>query len=219
MKKTLITGLLGATLALVAACGPLQEGNRAVSLLSGVFGSLSGADDSPSEGGVAMTRAVIEAQEADLLRVSIISRDATAILLKVATNGSKVTWASQDGLSLAFDRGLLVASRGFGDDLMGTDISSAVASLRGGGNHLRTLDFLNGLDEIERRTFQCSTVVTGSESLTIVERTYQTTVLEETCTDSNFGFKNTYWRDRDGTIWQSRQWISVQTGYLGYQRL
>jgi len=169
--------------------------------------------------GAVLTRDLIDAQETDLLRVSVISRDATAFLAKAGTNGSKVTWVTVDGLSLTFDRGMLVASRGFGDDLMGSDVDGAIASLSGGGNHLRTLDFLTSLDQIERRSFQCETVVTGTEMLTIIELTYQTEVIEETCTDGDFSFKNTYWRDRNGIIWQSRQWIAPQTGFLGYLRL
>ena len=218
MKKTFITGLVAATLTLVASCGPMQEGNRVVSLVSAIATSFTGAGDSATGENVALTRDLIEAQETDLLRVSIISREATALLVPAGKNGNKITWVSTDGLSLTFEEGVLIATRGFGDDLMGADLKGAISSLRGGGNHLRTLDFLNGLDQIERRTFQCTTTATGSETLTIVERNYQTTVLEETCVDGDFSFKNTYWRDRDGVIWQSRQWISVQTGYLGYKR-
>jgi hypothetical protein len=184
-----------------------------------VFGALAGGGESEAVDGTPLTREVIEAQEIDLLRVSIISREATAFLAIGGVNGTTVTWLSPDGLSLTFDRGVLVASRGFGDDLMGSDAGGAIASLNGGGNHLRTQDFLNSLDRIEQRVFQCETIATGTEALTIVERTYQTTVLEETCVDGGFSFKNTYWRDREGVIWQSRQWISAQTGYLGYQRL
>jgi hypothetical protein len=122
-------------------------------------------------------------------------------------------------VSFVFDDGLLVGTRGFGDDLMGSDVAAAKSSLNGGGNHLRTLDFLNGLSQIERRTYQCVSVQTGREDITIVERTYATTIIEETCSGENESFKNTYWRDENGVIWQSRQWISSGIGYLGYQRL
>ncbi|KAG1713781.1 hypothetical protein GQR58_002247 [Nymphon striatum] len=204
---------------LAASCGSLQRNSVGLELASGVFSSVLGSPDSAEGENVALTRELIEAQETDLLRVSIISRDATSFLVTGGTNGTKVTWLSPDGLSLTFDRGVLVASRGFGDDLMGADVSDALASMESGGNHLRTLDFLTSLDQIERRDFQCETVVSRSEELTIVERTYQTKVIEESCTDGDFSFQNTYWRDVNGVIWQSRQWISPQTGYLGYQRL
>jgi hypothetical protein len=134
-------------------------------------------------------------------------------------NGSKVTWLSLEGVSIVFDNGLLVGTRGFGDDLMGGDVAAAKASQQRGGTHLRTLDFLNGLSQIERRTYQCVSIQTGNENITIVERTYATTVIEETCSGENESFKNTYWHDGNGVIWQSRQWISSGVGYLGYQRL
>ena len=84
---------------------------------------------------------------------------------------------------------------------------------------MRTLDFLDGLDQIQQIVVQCQTVITGQDTLTIFERTYQTSILEETCEGEGQEFKNTYWRDNTGVIWQSRQWISPQAGYLGYQRL
>lgn len=219
MKRALTqTALFGAMLWL-AACGPMQADNRAVAAIKALAGQ-GGAGDSQASGAApALTRAAVEAQEIDLLRVSIISREATALLGSAATNGTKVTWIAQEGVSLTFDAGLLVASRGFGEDLMGADVSGAKSSLINGGNHLRILDFLNGLDQIERRQFQCETRQNGSETIEILERTYATTIMEETCTSGSGGFKNTYWQDASGVIWQSRQWISDDVGYLGYQRL
>jgi len=80
MRKTWITGLIGAAFVLVASCGPMQQGNRGLALAESIIGAVSGGDDSQSGGGAALTRSVIEAQDADLLRVSIISREATALL-------------------------------------------------------------------------------------------------------------------------------------------
>ncbi len=229
MKMTWITGLC-VVLAGVTGCGPLQQSNPNVNALQGAFAGIKGAvaagsagdaaagDSALSGDGQALTRDLIEAQEVELLRMSIISRDVTGLVIFGGVNGSKVTWLSGEGGGFVFDDGLLVGTRGLGDDLMGADVVGAKASLRGGGNHIRTLDFLNGLSQIERRTYQCSSVQTGRENITIVERTYATTIIEETCRGDNDSFKNTYWRGENGVIWQSRQWISSGIGYLGYQR-
>ncbi len=231
MKMTWITGLCGVALAGLTACGPLYQSHPNAVAFQGVVTGLTGFgadaaadsslvdDSSASAPEQTLTRAFIDAQELDLLRISVISREATGIVFFAGSNGNKVTWISLEGVSFVFENGLLIGTRGFGDDLMGSDADAGQRSLAGGGNHIRTLDFLNGLSQIERRTYQCATVQTGREDITIVERTYTTSVFEETCTGSTGDFKNTYWRDANGVIWQSRQWISDGVGYLGYQRL
>ena len=44
-------------------------------------------------------------------------------------------------LSFVFDRGVVVGTRGLGDDLMGSDVDAAIAAMPSGGNYARTLDF------------------------------------------------------------------------------
>ncbi len=215
--KTLL--ILGAAIISLAACGPLNEGS-ALARNADVFLARTGIGDStalppPPE----LTRAQIEAQPVDLLRISIISREATSVFTKVAQNGPRVTWQSGEGVGVILQGGLIVGTRGVGDDVMGSDVSGALASLRRGGNHLRTLDFLNGLGQIERRTYQCETVRTRDDDVTIFDVTYDTTIVEETCTNPSGEFKNTYWVDRNLVVWQARQWVSNGVGYLGYQRL
>lgn len=230
MKMTWITGLCGVALvAGLSACGPLHGDDpraasirRVVSNLvpSNAAGSTEASDSTPAvQAPTTLTRAQIDAQDSALLRLSVISFDATGLVFFAGTNGSKVTWISAEGASFIFDGGLLVGTRGLGDDLMGSDVAAAAQSLSGGGNHTRVLDFLNGLSQIERQAFQCVTIRTGRENITIVEKTYATSIFEETCTGESGGFKNIYWRDANGVIWQSRQWISAAVGYLAYQRL
>ena len=217
--------LLSAVMVALAGCGagPLSQnkpiaqiGNAAV----GTLVALSGNAPTTQAASAPLTRAAIEAAPGDLLRVSLISFETTDVISQFGTKGTQTTWISADGASITLDRGLLIATRGVGDDLMGAEVSGAAASLlRGGGTHTRTLSFLTGLDQIETVTFQCQTVSTGTDAITIFERTYATTVLEETCQNGSQRFKNTYWRDGSGVVWQARQWISAQSGYLGYQRL
>lgn len=223
MIMRIVPVLAMAAFAALAACGPMAQNSVGANVVQGVANRVTGSNDSQAAGDVTapveLTRAVIEQQDADLLRVSLISREVTTFVTLAGRNSTKTTWFSADGLSVTFDRGLLVATRGIGDDLMGADVAAVQRSFNGGGNHLRTLEFLSGLDQIERIVFECSMAVTGRETITIFERSYMTTVFEENCASGNTTFKNTYWRDLNGVIWQARQWISPLVGYLGYQRL
>ena len=211
--------ILTAAIGALTACGPLSN-NDALSTFAGTVGARVTGGDSPVATAIDVSsREQIEAQPADLLRVSLIDFGTTSVLVKTGENAGKVTWFSQDQLSFTFKDGLLIGTRGLPDDLMGSDIDAAIASLDGGGNHLRMLDFLNDLDQIQRVEFTCTTTLEGTETLTIFEQTYETVILEELCNSEIGAFKNTYWRDAGGVIWQSRQFISVDGGYLGYQRL
>jgi len=62
-------------------------------------------------------------------------------------------------------------------------------------------------------------VLDRRENITLYERVYQTQVYVESCDGGGESFQNYFWRGANGVIWQSRQWISAETGYLGYQRL
>ncbi|MBU2992167.1 YjbF family lipoprotein [Octadecabacter sp. 1_MG-2023] len=222
MKTSWISALSAAALLAISSCGPLNTKNATAGVVRGIVQSGMPGDSTAAavvEAPPALTRAYIDAQDTNLLRVSIIDREATGLIFAVGRNGEKVTWNSPDGLSFVLEGGFLVGTRGLGDDVMGSDVSGARSALRSGGSYLRTIDFLNGLSQIERSVYQCEMEETRTDELTIVEKTYATTILEETCTGENHSFKNTYWRGVDGIVWQSRQWISAGVGYLGYQRL
>lgn len=222
MMMNMVKALVGIGFVTLAACGPLQEQNALAATVKGVLPSVMGGDSTEAEAvapSPGLTREFLASQPTDFIRMSVIDRDATGLVPFGGRNGDTVTWMSAEGLSFSFRNGLLVGTRGLGDDLMGADVSGALASFSRGGNHTRTLDFMNGLDQIEQRRFQCATQRIRPDTITIVERTYATTVFEETCVGVSGEFKNTYWRDASGVIWQARQWISDGEGYIGYQRL
>lgn len=207
-------------IAALTACGPLTQNNPTMGIVRGVVDGSSGEDEATDPGLASiLSRDFIEAQPNDIMLASVIAREATAVLIKAGTNGSKVTWISPDGISLTFDTGVLVASRGLGDDLMGANVAGVVSSFENATSYMRTHDYMNGLNQIETETFACSQSKDRTESLTIYDRTYETDVFVETCEDGNDGFINTFWRSRDGVIWQARQWVSDDVGYVGYQRL
>ncbi len=207
-------------LALCVACGPMNQSSPIQGLAQGLIGGGGAESDTPDTGGVmSLTRAFVEAQPNDLLLASVISREATAILVRGGNNGSKTTWLSPDGISVTLDRGLVVATRGLGDDMMGAEVSAVLNSFGRQGSYPRRYSFLNGLDQIEMLDFQCQISLDRSETITIVERAYATNVFIETCDSREGSIRNLYWRASNGVIWQSRQWISAEVGYLGYQRL
>lgn len=212
-----------ALLAVLSACGPLNESQIgagfAASLSSRVSGAASEAPAPETASGGGLTRAQIDATPAALMVVTVVETRASDLVQAVGQNGSRITWINRDQRSLTFDRGLLVATRGLGFDLMGAEVAQVRAGLAGTGNHSRVMDFLDGFDQIQSVEFACTMTQRRSDTITIVEKSYATRVVQERCTAGDLSFANTYWVDANGIIWQSRQWVSPQVGYVDSSRL
>lgn len=218
ISRLLCAGVLSG----LAACGPLGQGATSSTLKTVAESILSGeaaanAQPAPQP---ALTRAAIEAADADLLLVSLVSRGSVDLLSPVSTRPGAVTWISSDGVSVSLRDGMVVATRASGFDLMGADTDAARRSLTtGGGSHSRRYDVLTGLDQIETDTYQCDMAFDKAETITIVERDFATRKFRETCKNDRVNFTNLYWVTSNGQIVQTRQFVSIGLGYLVYQRL
>jgi hypothetical protein len=76
------------------------------------------------------------------------------------------------------------------------------------------VEFLDGLDQISTQLLQCSIASGGMETLTILEKAYQTEKFEEECANESIGFTNVYWINDDGRIVKSRQLVSRGIGFV-----
>lgn len=205
-----------AVVALTASCGP----EAGTGTLAGIAGQVvSGGGQSQSDPRAGLTREIIEQSGQELILVSVPSRDAAASLIRAGQNGDKVTWISPDGIGLTFRNGILIATRGFGDDLMAADVSDLNRGLSAGRLTVRVHDYLDGEDQIVRRTFQCDLAGGGADTIEIIERSYRTRIIEERCRTRGGSFTNRYWIDGTGRIVQSVQFVSAPVGFVVTQRL
>ncbi|QQA43074.1 YjbF family lipoprotein [Pelagovum pacificum] len=224
MKTALLTGLVAATA--LTACGPKYEDSGEVfSALSASLLDRGGEEASAEEAAVAQQAQVNAAAQAiasgeTLLYASIPSREANAYVQEVGRNGSEVTWLSPDGITVTYENGLLVATRGLGPDLMAANVSGTVAAIRqGGGSVTRSHEYLDGLDHLVRQDYSCTVTRVGNEPIEIFEVAHATVKYEESCQSAGATFTNTYWVDNSGVVWKSRQLISPPVGYLDTYRL
>lgn len=207
-RLVLLAALLGVT-----ACGPLAENQPVVSALRGIADAGSGLWQQESDPRETLTRAVIDAASSDLLLSVPATADTATVYTKVSQNDDLITWISEEGDSLTLRDGLVVATRGLGNDLMGADLSQVHRVLvRGNGTVARLHEYLNGEDQIITRAYQCEVVTVRSDVIEIFEVKHQTRIVSETCTGETGGFRNLYWIDTAGMIWQSRQWVSARFG-------
>lgn len=204
-------------LALVlAGCGPLYEsdlGNR----LTQVAQQVSGTAPPPAPPSLAPE--VASAQPGDVLLVKILARDAVAPMTKVAESGDAITWISPGKVTMSFEDGILVGTRGLEDDLMGVDAIGVRDALNaGGGTATRRQSFLTSEDQIATRDLTCEITNLGAEEIQTIGGARRTTKFEEDCQGPALVFKNTYWL-AGGEIIRSRQAVSAGVGFIEADQL
>ena len=170
-----------------------------------------------------VTRALLDGLTVPSLEVAVPERDGLAYLVPLisrndANLGPLDTWTTVDGTQLTLRSGVLVATRGLGDDVTSTDRRGSIAFVTSGGgaNWPLRLDIQTSTDGVVRQDFNCTGQRNGRVTLEIVELTYPVESLSEICTDSSGArIENQYFVDtRDGTVWQTRQWAGEKIGYM-----
>ncbi|MBE0453704.1 YjbF family lipoprotein [Roseovarius autotrophicus] len=145
----------------------------------------------------------------DRLDVTIPASGARARLGPVARTGDVMVWQTLDGITLSMRQGLLIGTRGLGDDLMSAEVDGVLALLRGAAGegpvpHIRT--HLDGEDRTVFRSYQC---IRGA-----VTRDAGLRRVEVLCVSPQDRFANTYWMDSMGAVIRSHQWISPALRHL-----
>ncbi len=135
-------------------------------------------------------------------------------------NGREETWQTQGGATLAFDQGVLVATRGLIYDLMVISSAGVPEALRArSGSVVRTVEAIDSLDRLSSETVTCTFTDDGAETVNLGLREVMLTKVTEHCASTKLVFENAYWLDGSGAILQSRQFISAGVGYLQSNRI
>jgi hypothetical protein len=151
--------------------------------------------------------------------VSVEARvGAFSTLLRQTVNGKgEETWISGDGLSVGMRQGMVIATRGFGGDMLAGDARETHALLKAGreGISKRFITILNGEDEAQTLSFVCRVSPQTRQPLELGGYTADTLLVKEECRNETISYNNLFWVEQ-GTakIVQSRQWISSHLGTL-----
>ncbi|ATG48579.1 hypothetical protein CEW89_14050 [Celeribacter ethanolicus] len=145
--------------------------------------------------------------------------NAYTIFLRQTVNArGEETWISPDRLSLGMKDGMLIATRGFGDDQLAADARATRAALTSGRETVteRFVTLLTEGSTAETFAFRCQITREKREPVQLSESyTADTELFYETCRNGQMAFRNLFWVERGTrTIVQSRQWVSTETGEL-----
>lgn len=157
-----------------------------------------------------------------VLVAALPSRGVRGTLAITGSNQGIVTFQTADGISLALDDGLLVNTRGLGQDLMSAEVAKAYAAVSarsGGASYPRIHAYLSGLNKIRYTTFSCEVSVARQSVARQPSPNRGAVRVDENCSTPGQTFNNVYWLLSDGTISRSRQWVSERVGYLELELL
>ncbi|MDO6458424.1 YjbF family lipoprotein [Celeribacter halophilus] len=152
-------------------------------------------------------------------------QDAYTLFVRQTVNAKdEETWISPDHLSLGMKDGMIIATRGFGNDIYAADVGGTLSALQKGDEVSITEHFitpLSGSSQVERLAFRCQVTHQSREPVPLSESyTADTDLFYETCRNGQMNFQNLFWvEQKTKRIVQSRQWISAETGELALRKV
>lgn len=213
VKRQIRVACLLAWLGLAAGCGSdpivqesrahLPKGQAIGAMVSALFVKPKPAAVDPAAV-AAVRQALVQAGQPVLL-VKVPSLGYANLFAPYGENGDVTTWASPTGQTIALKDGLLVATRGFGTDLMSAKVPALRQVRRGNGTFARDYYDLDGADQNRRLSYACSFALVGAETIEVFGASYATHKVSETCLGPVQSFENAYWFDADGNLRQSVQ--------------
>lgn len=211
-----------ALLAGLTACGPDQGQVGTTTAFKAAASAMSGSllgQKKSGAAGAGITRASLANIITPVDLVTIERRNAQGVIAKIATNQGVETWSSIDKKTIALRTGVIVATRGLGEDLMSASVPQLAQLRSPSGTHTRVHTVLDGEDKPVHQRFDCNANRIGAETITVVERPYAVQHVAESCSGPLGSFVNDYWFHTDGKLRKSRQWISDSVGYVTIEHL
>lgn len=201
-------------LATLAACG-----NTAKTESTSVFGlgrqavtqiiAQRSAKPAPPADPAGMAAEALAVNPGPLIMAGLENMGSTQVLALVGDNAGMRTYMTKNEQALILRGGMLIGTRGLGNDLASVDAGPSLALLRAGrgGQVQRTLRYYSGDGHERPLPFTC-TIGAGPKPGVMVEG----------CSGNGISFQNNYLMS-GGAISVSRQWAGPALGYITIQTL
>jgi hypothetical protein len=225
MHRTL-AALVLASLTVLSGCGSdtsaldLRNQVRAFSAVLGPAASRVGpALDALDTSAALALRTRLEAAGTPTLLVINRGQGFSDLMTPFGRNGDVETWSSPNQTTISLRGGLLVASRGFGPDLMSSAGPSLAQVAAGKGATKRSFYYLDGADARLAFDFDCTLAAAGPERIVILGKAFDTRKVTESCAHPLGSFINVYWFDNRLKMRQSVQVVTLGMPSLMLQRI
>ena len=154
-----------------------------------------------------------------IILVSSLDKTNEATLVALGNNEEKLTWVSADGISVSYDNGVLIATRGYSQDLLSlkyknpADLFSASEI-----EYDKVHRYLSGVNKNYDIHFKCKGIKKFAKPTQILEYNLSVDTFVEKCEHSSYNYVNEYDLLAGTTIViRSKQWISpANKSFLTY---
>ena len=151
-----------------------------------------------------------------IILVSSIDHKNQATLIALGNNDEKLTWVSADGISMTFDKGILISTRGYSQDLFSLRYKNpSELFMHNKLTYKKVHRYLDGENKYNDLNFQCSAIKIPSREVQILD--YKLTVdrFIENCKGKRYNYKNEYdLLAGTSIVIISKQWISPINQYF-----
>ncbi|MRU15437.1 YjbF family lipoprotein [Roseovarius sp. A21] len=223
MTKRFLSGLVAGALAVLAGCsGGDGETSAGLSMLKGAFAPKKEAALPNAAQLTALIQKSLHATNQPIVAVALPKRKAIAIMPRIEVNGAYATHGTSARRSLTLKHGMVTATRGFGEDLMSSDVDAALALIRSrrAGTVQRVQRYLDGENQTVALETTCRVTPGGAVRYQSGELDRRAVKVQETCKAQSTRFTNSYQVDAaTGRILQAQQWISPLNGMVLIQQL
>lgn len=170
----------------------------------------------------AVTPQTIQALTTSALEVTLERSGHSAILVPYSdredpNGGSVRIWRSADASQIVLRDGVLIATRGLGNDVGSTQSQSIVRSITTRRPHAgqHQIYVVTGESGTRRIDLSCDFATVGPERIEIAGRGIDTEHLRALCSGNEGKATYDFWVDpNDRTVWHSRQWAGPGLGYM-----
>ena len=171
-----------------------------------------------------VTRAQLEAFGRPVIFASVPRFGTGVAAIEVAQNREFKTYMGADKATVTLENGIVTGTRGLFVDLIAQEISIPHGDMFQGEfpkTYQRVQRHLTGEGTLGTQEFVCAIVPNeADEELVLFEKPHQVRQFTELCRNKTRAFKNSYWVERPaGTVWQSHQSVSKETGHIIIQRV
>ncbi len=145
-----------------------------------------------------------------IILISSADEKIQATLVALGNNQEKLTWVSADGISLTFDNGVLIATRGYTQDLMTMRHKTLKTMFKKRQkDYKKTHRYLNGENDYDDITFICKLSKEVNRNLKILEYSLMADKYTESCKSPRYFYDNEYYLlPKTNIVLKSKQWIS-----------
>lgn len=168
-----------------------------------------------------MAARALAANPAPLILVTLESTGATQVMAMTGENNGMRTYMTPNEQALIMRGGMLVGTKGLGNDLSVAEAPSSASLIRArrSGQSTRTNRYVGG-DGVERPLpMNCSVALGQAQNFSFAGTGWNATQVVETCQGSGAEAQNSYLVTASGQIPVSRQWIGPALGYATIQTI